>query len=82
MMKGEKMKKAFPNQKDRIKHIFANQVFGLSPTEIIYEIATNYILGFLEDKDSIKHNFRQVDALTYARDGKLNDLIDELFGNN
>lgn len=82
LMKSEKMKKAFPDQKYRIKHIFANQVFGLAPTEIIYEIATNYILGFLEDKDSIKHNFRQVDALPYARDGKLDDLIDELFGNN
>lgn len=82
LMKSEKMKKAFPDQKYRIKHIFANQVFGLAPTEIVYEIATNYILGFLEDKDSNKHNFRQVDALPYARDGKLDDLIDELFGNN
>ncbi len=75
----EGLKKQFPDVKDRIRHIFENQVYGLAPTAIIYEIATNYILGFLDDKDSIKHNFRLADALPYAKDGKLEELIDELF---
>lgn len=79
LMKSEKMKEEFPDTKERIKHIFAHQVYGLAPTEIIYEIATNYILGFLEDKDSIKHNFKQVDALPYAKEGTLEELLDELF---
>ena len=38
--------KLFPNKKDRLKHIFEKQVYGLAPTEIIYKIATAYILGF------------------------------------
>lgn len=28
----------------------------------------------------MKHNFRQVDALPYSKEGKLDELIEELFG--
>jgi len=41
------MKKQFPDNKERLKHIFEKQVYGLAPTEIIYKIATSYILGFI-----------------------------------
>ena len=64
---------------DRLKHIFEKQVYGLAPTEIIYRIATNYILGFEKDVKITKHNFRQADALPYAKEGKLDRLIDRLF---
>ncbi len=75
----EKLKKQFPDNKERLKHIFEKQVYGLAPTEIIYKIATSYILGFDEDTKDIKHNFRQLDALPYAKDGTLEQMLDELY---
>ena len=36
-------------------------------------------LGFDEDVIIEKHNFKQVDALPYAKEGKLKEKIDELF---
>jgi hypothetical protein len=62
-----------------LKHIFEKQVYGLAPTEIIYKIATSYILGFTENTKDIKHNFRQVDALPYAKAGTLDKILDELY---
>lgn len=70
----------YPDPKDRLKHIFEKQVYGLAPTEIIYRIATNFILGFDKEVEITKHNFRQVDSLPYAKDGKLDDLLEKLFG--
>ena len=80
LYQSEEMKKQFPDEKDRLKHIFANQVYGLAPTEIIYKIATSYILGFADNTDDLKHNFRQVDALPYAKEGTLQQKLNELFG--
>lgn len=82
LFKSEKMKEAFPDEKERLRHIFKKQVYGLAPTEIIYKIATSYILGF---DDSLKlheseHNFRQLDALPYAKEGTLEKKLDEIFG--
>ena len=41
-----KIKSLFPDKQARLRHIFEHQVYGLAPTEIIYRIATAYILGF------------------------------------
>ena len=79
LYQSEEMKKQFPDSKERLKHIFEKQVYGLAPTEIIYKIATSYILGFDEDTKDIKHNFKQLDALPYAKDGTLGDVLDELY---
>lgn len=35
--------------------------------------------GFNEDTKDIKHNFRQLDALPYAKEGTLQQKLDELF---
>ena len=80
LYQSEKMKREFPDNKERLKHIFAHQVYGLAPTEIIYRIATNYILGFADGSEEIVHNFRQLDALPYAQNGTLQEKLDELFG--
>lgn len=69
----------FPDGEERLKHIFEKQVFGLAPTEIIYKIATSFILGFDENAIIEKHNFKQVDALPAAKEGKLEELLDELY---
>lgn len=73
------MRMAFTNRTERLQHIFEKQVYGLAPTEIIYQIAVNFILGFAEDGRITKHNFRQVDALPYAKDGTLEQKLDEIF---
>lgn len=79
LYQSDEMKKQFPDNKERLKHIFEKQVYGLAPTEIIYKIATSYILGFDEDTKDIKHNFRQLDALPYAKEGTLEQVLDELY---
>jgi superfamily II DNA or RNA helicase len=79
LYKSEAVKEHFPDSKDRLQHIFEKQVYGLAPTEIIYRIALSYILGFDETADITKHNFRQLDALPYAKDGTLQKKLDELF---
>ena len=79
LYQSDEMKKQFPDSKERLKHIFEKQVYGLAPTEIIYKIATSYILGFDEDTKDIKHNFRQLDALPYAKEGTLDEVLDKLY---
>ena len=64
----------------RLQHIFGEQVFGLAPTEIIYRIATNYILGFDNRGIITKHNFKKADALQFSKDGTLPQMLEELFG--
>lgn len=80
LYQSEKMKELIPDDRERLTHIFEKQVYGLAPTEIIYKISTSYILGFADNMDEIKHNFKQVDALPYAKDGTLQQKIDEIFG--
>ena len=48
LYQSERMKEQFPDPKERLRHIFEKQVYGLAPTEIIYHIALSYILGFNE----------------------------------
>ncbi len=73
------MKKKHPNDKERLEHIFKEQVYGLAPTKIIYKIATNFILGFNRDIANIEHNFKQADALEPAKEGQLSQFLDKLY---
>ena len=79
LFQSKKMKELFPNDEERLQHIFEHQVYGLAPTEIIYKIAENFILGFDYSGKIKKHNFRRVDSLELVKDGKLEEKLDELF---
>lgn len=79
LYRSERMKELFPDEKARLKHIFEKQVYGLAPTEIIYRIATSFILGFDTNSQIDTHNFKQVDALPYAKDGTLQDKLNDIF---
>ena len=79
LYQSKKLRKIFPDNKARLKHIFEKQVYGLAPTEIIYKIATAYILGFDSDITIKKHNFRQYDALPAAQNGTLETELDKVF---
>lgn len=79
LYQSEKLKDLYPNKDERLKHIFEKQVYGLAPTEIIYKIATSYILGFDDEVLITEHNFKQVDALPYAKDGTLKEYLDVIY---
>lgn len=79
LYRSEKMKEIYPDPSDRLNHIFADQVYGLAPTEIIYRIATNYILGFNDDLKIEKHNLKKLDSLKYAKEGNLEKKLDKIF---
>lgn len=73
------MKKLYQNDADRLNHIFAKQVYGLAPTDIIYRIAKSFILGFSKDIKIDKHNLKQFDSLPFAQYGTLEQKVDEVF---
>lgn len=73
------MKQLYPDNAERLNHIFAKQVFGCAPTEIIYRICLAYILGFSDEIKIGKHNIKLCDTLKYAKDGTLEDKLKELF---
>lgn len=80
LFRSKTLKALYPNEQERLKHIFANQVYGLAPTEIIYRIASAYILGFNEDMNIDRHNLRQFDTLPSVQNGTLETDLDEVFG--
>lgn len=77
LYRSPKLKALFPDKAERLNHIFAAQVYGIAPTEIIYRIATNYILGF--GIKIGKHNLKKADTLTAAKEKKLAELLEELY---
>ena len=79
LYRNAKMKRLFPDDQQRLRHIFERQVYGLAPTEIIYRIAMNYILGFQTKGSSLRHNFRKLDALPYAKSGTLEAKLSETY---
>lgn len=79
LYRSEKIKEAFPDNKDRLNHIFGKQVYGLAPTEIIYKIASNFVLGFADDIEIEKHNLRLLDSLNSIQNDKFEDDLVNLY---
>ena len=80
LFRSEKMRSAFPDDGERIRHILTKQVYGMAPTRIIYLIATNYILGFDEKLKAESLNFVQADAAEAAKNNTLDALVKKHFG--
>lgn len=74
------MKRKYPDDMDRLQHIFSKQVYGLAPTEIIYRIAINFIFGFDVNNEMDRSHFRIFDTLPSAEDGTLEEKLEQLFG--
>lgn len=79
LYRSKKLKTLFPDDGERLRHIFARQVYGLAPTEIIYRITLAFILGFKDDLKIGKYNIKLCDALQYAKEGTLEEKLAELF---
>lgn len=80
LYRSEGLKAAYPDERERIRHILQEQVFGMAPTRIIYLIATNYILGFDEELKHSSHNFVEADAAEASKLGTLEALVEQHFG--
>jgi hypothetical protein len=74
------MRRQLPDDRDRIHHILHHQVYGFAPTRIIYLIATRFILGFDPSLHPEQRNFRQVDTVPYAKEGRMEELIKKELG--
>ena len=79
LFKSKTLKRQFINEKERLKHIFEKQVYGLAPTEIIYHIAINYILGFDKDKEIKKYNLKLFNTIPSVQARTLEKDLDEIF---
>ncbi|WP_165063007.1 DEAD/DEAH box helicase family protein [Adlercreutzia sp. ZJ154] len=78
----EKMREIFPDDSERLSHIIERQVFGIAPTEIIYQIATHFILGYNgEHGQWLDSNFVCADSAAMAKEGKLAEFVEKAFGN-
>lgn len=81
LFNSEKMRELFPDDRTRLNHILKEQVFGIAPTEIIYKIATNYILGANgEVGGNYDTNFVKADSAELAKEGKLAEFVEQAFG--
>ncbi len=76
----KEMSRLLPDGNERVRHILQHQVYGFAPTRIIYLIATRYILGFDPSLRPEQSNFRQVDTVPYAKEGRMEELIEKEFG--
>lgn len=79
LYQSKRMKALFPNDAKRLNHIFAKQVYGCAPTEIIYRICIRYILGFSDGLQTPKNNIRLFDTLSHVKDGTLKKELKKIF---
>ena len=79
LFQSKRMKALFPDDVERLNHIFAKQVYGCAPTEIIYRICLRYILGFDDEIHIDKYNIKLCDTLEYAKDGTIDEAMEKLF---
>ena len=74
------MRRQIPDDRERIRHILRHQVYGFAPSRIIYLIATRCILGFDPSLRPEQSNFRQVDTIPWAKEIRMEELIEREFG--
>ncbi|MFL2079426.1 DEAD/DEAH box helicase family protein [Marinilactibacillus psychrotolerans] len=76
------LEEQIPNEDKRLKHILENQVYGFAPSEIIYDIARNFIFGFDDKAQNIDDShIVYLDTTPFARgEGNFETQCDKLFG--
>ncbi len=71
----------FYNSDDEcMTHILTHQVYGLAPTNILYNITTGFIFGGLPNIS--KNNFREYNLLDDAKNGTAQTTLNKLFNKN
>lgn len=80
LYRSDGMRAAFPDDRERLDHILEKQVFGIAPTEIIYQIAIHYILGYDNEIGAgCDTNFVCADSAELAKEGKLGEFVEQAF---
>lgn len=73
----------FYNSDDEcIKHILENQVYGLAPTNILYNITLSTIFSDTDGLNIKTNNIKQYDLLADAKDGTARQAVMTLFNNS
>jgi hypothetical protein len=75
-------RKQYNSDRECLKHIFENQVFGLSPTPILQGITQSYIFGFDTQQNISRKNFIQHDLTPQAQEGVAKQKLQELLNLN
>ena len=84
----KKMREKYPDDEERLRHIFEKQVYGLAPTHTTYLVAMNYIFGSPKTKNINKSHFREFDILKFTEGQKgkkqtanvVEEKLNEIFG--
>lgn len=67
-----------PNEDERVKWILENQVYGVAPSHIIYNMVKNYVFdGFPEVSTQ---NVLELDLIPVAKEGRVKEVLEERFG--
>jgi superfamily II DNA or RNA helicase len=74
------LESVIPNKDERLKHILENQIYGFAPSEIIYNIAKNYIYGGFANIDNSHLVCRDLTDLAKSG-GDLGMKFDVVVGN-
>lgn len=74
----EGLKEQIPDEHQRLKWIIENQVYAVAPTNIIYNIAKNFIMS--DFKDISDKNIVECDLIKAAEKGKVAEKLNELYG--
>jgi len=69
-----------PDQNERIKWILETQVYACAPSNIIYNIAKNYIYNDFDDIST--KCLLELDTMNLASDGELTKKINQYFGDD
>lgn len=76
----EGLKEQIPNDNERIKWILENQVYASAPSNIIYNIAKNYIFG--DFKDISSKNIVECALTEYTKNDYAKEKLLEVFGDD
>jgi hypothetical protein len=69
-----------PDKDERLKHILERQIYGFAPSEIIYNIARNFVFGGFTDIDDAHLQCRDLTDLA-RNGGGLGMKFDVVVGN-
>lgn len=72
------LKEVLPDESVRIKHILEHQVYAVAPTNIIYNIAKNFVFSGLPEVSS--DNIKECDLAPIAQAGQVKAKLAELYG--
>lgn len=71
----------YPDEQERLEHIFEYQVYGCAPTELHSKIVQNFVLGFNENIKIKKHHLILFDTVLSIKNGTLKEDLDSQFAN-